>query len=96
MEIPVKVVSQKMRLPTNYKFLAPGSQKFVKFIFDLSSDWNELTVFTQFGQNGKGYNQYLDENNSVYLPTEITAEKCTLMLYGSGEDDVIATSNYLN
>lgn len=38
MEIPVKVVSQKMRLPTNYKFLAPGSQKFVKFIFDLSSD----------------------------------------------------------
>lgn len=95
MEIPVKVVSQKMRLPTNYKFLAPGSQKFVKFIFDLSSDWNKLTVFTQFGQNGKGYNQYLDENNSMYLPTEITAGKCTLMLYGSGEDDVIATSNYL-
>lgn len=53
MEIPVKVVSQKMRLPTNYKFLAPGSQKFVKFIFDLSSDWNNLLCLPNLGKMAK-------------------------------------------
>ena len=95
MKIPIKVLGQKMRLPSNYKFIAPKSQKFVNFVFDLSSDWDGLTIFAQFGQNGEGYNQYLDENNSVSLPIEITAGECTLMLYGSGSDNVIATSNYL-
>lgn len=95
MKIPIKVSGQKMRLPSNYKFIAPKSQKFVNFVFDLSSDWDGLTIFAQFGQNGEGYNQYLDENNSVSLPIEITAGECTLMLYGSGSDNVIATSNYL-
>lgn len=95
MKIPIKVSGQKMRLPSNYKFIAPKSQKFVNFVFDLSSDWDGLTIFAQFGQNGEGYNQYLDKNNSVSLPIEITAGECTLMLYGSGSDNVIATSNYL-
>ena len=63
MKIPIKVSGQKMRLPSNYKFIAPKSQKFVNFVFDLSSDWDGLTIFAQFGQNGEGYNQYLDENN---------------------------------
>ena len=95
MDIPIRVSGQKMRIPANYKFIAPGSQKFVKFIFDLSSDWDDLTIFAQFCQNGKPYNQYLDENNSVDLPIEITTGKCTLMLYGTGSDNVIGTTNYL-
>lgn len=95
MEIPIKVSAQKMRLPSNYKFIAPRSQKFVKFIFDLSDDWSGMTIFAQFGQNGEAYNIYLDKNNCVDLPPEIQSGKCTLMLYGTGEGSVIATSSFL-
>ena len=95
MEIPIRVSAQKMRLPSNYKFIAPKSQKFVKFVFDLSEEWSGITAFAQFGQNGEAYNVYLDKDNCVYLPPEIQSGKCTLMLYGTGEDSVIATSSFL-
>jgi hypothetical protein len=74
--------------------LVSGSQEFVRFEFIFNKNWDELTTFAQFTQNGVAYNQYLDENNSVYLPPEIQAGTCTLMLYGS-RDKVIATTNYL-
>lgn len=95
MEIPIKVSAQQMRLRPNYKFIAPRSQRFVKFIFYLSKEWYGVTAFAQFGQNGEAYNVYLDKNNCVYLPPEIQSGKCTLMLYGTGEGGVIATSEFL-
>ena len=94
MDILVNVSGQKLKIATNYKNIVEGSQRFVRFIFDLPDDWQELTVFAQFAQNGTGYNVYLDEDNSVYLPTEITAGTCTLVLYGT-KSTTIATSNYL-
>ena len=33
MKIPIKVSGQKMNLPSYYEFIAPRSQKFVKFVF---------------------------------------------------------------
>lgn len=98
MDINVQVNGQRLFIPTNLKSYAPGSQQFVRFIFDLSSDWDDLTVFAQFTQEENSYNQYLDEDNAVYLPHEITTGQCTMMLYGtggSGDNAVIATTNYL-
>ena len=98
MDINVQVRGQKLRIPTNLKGYAPGSQNFVKFIFDLSEDWDGLSVFAQFSQDGNGYNQYLDEDGAAYLPHEITTGQCILMLYGtggSGDNTVIATTNYI-
>ena len=94
MDILVSVVNQKLRVATNLKSLVAGTQKFVRFVFDLTDDWNDLLVFAQFRQNGVPYNQYLDGNKSVYLPSEIGAGTCTLMLYGTN-DEVIGTTNYL-
>ena len=94
MSIPINVVNQKMRAHLSSDELASGSQKFVHFQFNLSEDWDGLLTFAQFKQNGVAYNQYLDEDNGVYLPPEIKAGTCTLMLYGS-RDKVIATTNYL-
>lgn len=94
MEILVNVIGQKLKIATNLKCFISGSQQFVKFTFNMDDSWDNLTTFAQFRQNGVAYNQYLDANNSVYLPSEIVAGACTLILYGTG-GNVRATTNYL-
>lgn len=83
MDILVNIVNQKLKIATNQKTFVEGTQKFIRFIFNLPNEWNDLVVFAQFVQNGIGYNLYLDENNSVYLPREITTGKCFMTLYGT-------------
>lgn len=92
--IYINVVNQKLSLASTCDWLVSGSQKFVKFKFNLEDDWDNLSPFAQFQQNGKAYNQYLDDDNCAFLPPEIGAGSCTLILYGSG-DTVIATTNFL-
>lgn len=94
MNVLVDVIGQKLNIVAESSKLASGTQEFIKFIFQMTDDWDGLSVFAQFIQNGIAYNQYLDETNSVYLPAEIKAGKCYLILCGSGEQ-VIATTNYL-
>lgn len=94
MSILVNVVNQKMYVSSNADGLVAGSQQFVKFKFNLSSEWDGLMTFAQFRQGDGAYNQYLDEDNCVYLPAEIGVGTCTMMLYGS-HDTTIGTTNYL-
>lgn len=94
MDILVNVANQKLKIATNLKSLVAGTQEFVRFVFNLTGDWDNLMTFAQFRQNGVAYNQYLDENNSAYLPSEIGTGTCTIMLYGSN-GNTIATTNYL-
>lgn len=94
MDILVNVVNQKLKIATNLKTFVEGTQEFIRFIFNLANDWDDLTVFAQFGQDGKTYNAYLDKDNSAYLPSEIKAGSCTLMLYGT-LGKTRATTNYL-
>ena len=94
MSILVNVVGQKMYVSSTMDGIVAGSQNFVKFRFNLTDDWDGLMTFAQFRQGGVAYNQYLDEENSVFLPAEIGMGTCTLMLYGTG-DTVIGTTNYL-
>lgn len=94
MDILVNVAGQKLKIATNLKSLVAGSQEFVRFVFNLNGDWDNLMTFAQFTQNGVAYNQYLDNDNSCFLPAEITVGTCTLMLYGSNENTK-ATTNYL-
>lgn len=94
MEILVNVIGQKLKIATNLKCFISGSQQFVKFTFNIDDSWDNLITFAQFRQNDVAYNQYLDANNSVYLPREIGAGACTLILYGTG-GNVRATTNYL-
>lgn len=92
MDINVQVEGQRLRIESNYKRLVFGTQKFVKFIFDFSEDWDGLTVFAQFVQDGEDYNIFLSEDKSVFLPPEINPGKCDMILYGTGNGNVIATS----
>lgn len=94
MDILINVSKQRLKLATNLKKYVSGSQEFVRFVFGLNSYWRDLLTFAQFAQNGNTYNRYLDDENAVYLPSEIVAGECTLTLFGSG-NSVIATTNYL-
>ena len=94
MSILVNVINQKMVMSSCNTELIAGSQQFVKFRFNLDEDWNGLVTFAQFRQGTNAYNQYLDGDNCAYLPPEIGAGTCTLMLYGS-YDKTIGTTNYL-
>lgn len=94
MSILVNVVNQKMYVSSTMEGIVSGSQQFVKFRFNLSEEWDGLLTFAQFRQNGKAYNQYLDEENAAYLPPEIGVGTFTLMLYGS-HNTTIGTTNYL-
>lgn len=94
MSILVNVVNQKMYVSSSMEGIVSGSQEFVKFRFNLSDEWDGLRTFAQFKQNGKAYNQFLNEENAVYLPSEIHAGAFTLMLYGS-HNTTIGTTNYL-
>lgn len=91
--IVINVANQHMHCKTVVNGIVEGSQEFVKFKFNFAdTDWEGLTIFAQFIQNGIGYNQYLDEENCVFLPTEIKRGVCTLALYGTGQR-TIGTSN---
>lgn len=94
MDIFMNVLGQKLQHASGNRTFVSGSQEFVKFRFQLSDEWEGLTIFAQFIQNGVAYNQYLDTENCCYLPAEIGAGTCTLLLYGS-DNEVIATTNYL-
>lgn len=89
MEIVVDVIHQKMHASIT-KDIAAGSQRFVKFKFNLDKEWNGLKIFAQFRQGNAAYNDFLDDENCVYLPQEIQAGCCYLMLYGSN-DSIIGT-----
>lgn len=91
MDIRVDVVNQRLQTATNLTSFIAGTQEFIRFVFYLDEDWNELTVFAQFTQNGTSYNQYLDNNNGAYLPAEITEGTATLTLYGSYENKIAVT-----
>lgn len=94
MDILVNVVNQKLKIATNQKMFVEGTQKFIRFIFNLPVEWKDLIVFAQFSQDGSGYNDFLDENYSVYLPPEIKTGKCYLTIYGT-RGDVVAISDSL-
>lgn len=93
MDILVNVINQRLKIATNQLDYVSGTQEFVRFTFNfLDSSWSGLTTLAQFSQGDKSYNTYLNSDNSVYLPAEIKAGKCTLMIYGTG-GTIIGTSN---
>lgn len=91
MDILVDVVNQKLQTATNLTKFVAGTQEFIRFVFNLGGDWADLMVFAQFTQDGTSYNQYLDEENGAFLPSEITEGAATLTLYGSYEDTIAIT-----
>lgn len=98
MDIFVKVDGQKIVLPSNMKVVT-GSSNFVKLIFTLATDWDNMSIkaiFTQvIGGEKVDTKKTLDENNSCYIPSTLEEGRCVLTLYGIGGigGSVKATTN---
>lgn len=90
MDIPVCVVNQKLRIAMNYKTLVSGTNGFIKFVFNVPSDWDGLGLIAHFKQNGLIYRRALDGEHSATLPSEIDAGICNLTLYGVNSDGEVA------
>lgn len=92
MDISVSVVGQKMYLQTGNYIYAPGTNNFVRFLFDLSDDWDGYMMFAQWRQGNNTYNAYLDSANRAYLPMEIVSGECTMMLCGTLSTNHVGTT----
>ena len=64
------------------KTIIAGTQQFIRFLFELSPNWDDMQVYAQFCQDGEAYNVLIN-NNIAYLPSEIGPGKCTLLISGS-------------
>lgn len=83
MEIKINVDNQKLKVATNLKTYISGTKNFVKITFNfMDKIWGSLKTYAQFRQGDEAYNLFLDENNSVYLPPELVAGECLLILHG--------------
>lgn len=93
MDIIINVVGQRLvtELCASRVGLVSGTRDFIDIKFNFSDDWDGLTIFAQFSQNGSTYDRYLDENNSVRMPEEIGAGKCTIVLCGTDESTIAIT-----
>ena len=91
MNIFITVNKQRMHLTSNNRSYVAGTQEFILFNFVLSNDWDNLTTFAQFIQDGKPYNVYLDSDNTAYLPPEIHKGTCTLALKGTKGNTIAVT-----
>lgn len=95
MDILINVVNQRLRLITNVRDIVAGTENFVRFVFQLGGGWEGLTIVARFTQNGTVYEQTLDSNNAVYLPSQIVAGECSLMLTGTSSNKTAVTKSAL-
>lgn len=96
MDVNINVIGQKLKIASNLKNYVEGTQRFVKFIFSFHDNtWDDMLITAQFQQNDHAYNTYLDSDNAVYLPKEITVGRCKLLLFGS-KTNVKATTSYID
>ena len=96
MDIIINVVGQQLKTVTNLKSVVSGTQKFIRLKFNFNSDWDGLTKAVQFIQNNVPYEDTLDVNNTVYLPPQIEPGNCIVVIYGTNNNDIRATTDYLN
>ena len=85
MNVSADVIGQKIKLSCNQTKFVSNTKGFIRFVFNFSSDWDNLIKIAQFSQNGVCYESCLDSNNSVPLPHELTVGDFTLSLYAEGE-----------
>lgn len=92
MDIIVNVINQRLIVQSNHKTLVEGSNNFIRFVFNFSDDWNGMTKVALFGQDISTYAKPLDNENTVYLPSEIVRGDFALTVNGTLDEKVATTS----
>lgn len=106
MDIYCSVIGQKLRIDTPLRHYPQNSDDFVRFLFTLSSDWDGLMTYAQFRQGDKHSEVYLTDVTIEHGESTVTYKAATLpdwlqpglasmLLYGTGRETVIGTTNYV-
>ncbi len=61
MDITAKVIGQSIIMPVNTRGMIAKAEDYVRFVFIMSKEWDDLTVMAQFQQFGNTYDVYLDD-----------------------------------
>lgn len=91
MDIIAIVKGQKMRLVANNSCYISGSNGFVRFKYELSDEWKNLSVIAMFEQNGQISSQTVTDGYA-FLPSDICEGNCDMTLFGIG-GTIFATTN---
>lgn len=97
MNVGVSVIGQRLSFNSNAMKIVSGSKNFVRFVFSFTADWDSLSTYAQFIQDGSSYIVEVGDDKACYLPDVIVDGECTLSLRGIGGagGSVIATTNPL-
>lgn len=93
--IYINVVGQSMYVSSTVGGIASGSTNFVKFKFNLSGDWDGLSLTARFKQGGTIYTSSLDGNYYATLPSGIGVGSFDMTLVGTSGDTVKGTTNFI-
>lgn len=91
MDILAIVKGQKMKLTANNSCYISGSNRFVRFKFEMSDEWKNLSVIAMFEQNGQISSQTVTDGYA-FLPSDIREGNCNMTLFGIG-GTIFATTN---
>lgn len=104
-DIKMRVEGQKLKFVSPTRHFPKGSNDFVRFLFDISDDWDGLMNFVQFRQGAMSSNEYLDfvtvtedgvpkDYAFVCLPQWLRPGPATMVLFGTGNETMVGTTNY--
>ena len=82
MDVFVNVIGQNIQINGYPRRFVIGNKEFIRFVFCLDDSWNDLLTYVQFSIGGRNYYSYLKEDNSVFLPPNITSGTCSMSLHG--------------
>ncbi len=91
MDITAKVIGQSIIMPVNTRGMIAKAEDYVRFVFIMSKEWDDLTVMAQFQQFGNTYDVYLDDEGGAKLPSSIVDGACTIALLGVGGNTIATT-----
>ena len=91
MDIIAIVKGQRMKLTANNSCHISGSNRFVRFRFEMSDEWKNLSVIAMFEQNGKIFSETVTDG-CAFLPSDICEGNCDMSLF-SISGTIFATTN---
>lgn len=79
---------------TAFESLVRGSNGYLKCSFSFDESWNEYNKAIEFFSPTEKYYFYLDENNSINVPSEITKlSYFKVKVYGIKNKNVVFSTN---
>lgn len=93
MNVEINVSGQDLQLSTYVPRLVSDTKNFIRFFFNLPSDWDGLTKTARFIKGEYASDRPLDSENSCYMPSKLNPGVFKITLYGTGNGKTAHTGS---